>query len=235
MQKVPLNLVTFPVGQLGCNCSIIYSSETREAIAVDPGNDAEVFLRKVAELKVTVKYLLHTHAHFDHIGHADIIRDKLGTPIYLHKKDLFLYDALLLQASYFGQKVAEPKGIDRFIEDEEEFSLKIGDSQFQDKRLLRTVLKSIHTPGHTPGSCSFYSEDLGNAPILFSGDTLFANSIGRTDLPGGNFDQIISSIKKRVLSLPSETLVIPGHGQSTSLHHEARYNPFLRNSSSGLK
>ena len=219
MSEKKLALHTFPIGNLGCNCSILYSPVTREAIAIDPGNDAESFLARVAKLNVKVKYLLHTHAHFDHIGHADIVRKKIGTPIYLHKGDLFLYEALEQQAMYFGASVAEPEGIDRFIEDEEEFGLE--DSQ------LKNVLKSIHTPGHTPGSCSFYCEML-DEPMLFSGDTLFANSIGRTDLPGGDFDQIIHSIKKRILTLDPETIVIPGHGASTVLHHESRHNPYLK-------
>jgi hydroxyacylglutathione hydrolase len=221
MSEKKLALHTFPIGKLGCNCSILYSPETREAIAIDPGNDAEVFLARVAKLGVKVKYLLHTHAHFDHIGHADTVRKKIGTPIYLHKGDLFLYEALQQHAMYFGASVAEPEGIDHFIEHEEEFSLGVKDTN------LQKVLKTIHTPGHTPGSCSFYCEML-DEPMLFSGDTLFANSIGRTDLPGGDYDQIITSIKQRIFTLAPETVVIPGHGASTVLHHERRHNPFFK-------
>jgi hydroxyacylglutathione hydrolase len=194
MSAKDLSIFTFPTGKLACNCSLIYSPQTREAIAIDPGSDADAFMGEVAKLNVKVKFLLHTHAHFDHIGHADVVRQRLGTPIYLHKGDLFLYEALQQQAIYFGDKVAKPEGIDHFIEHEEEFALNINDG-LQDNR-LRTVLKSIHTPGHTPGSCSFYC-DAFDEPILFSGDTLFANSIGRTDLPGGDFSQIIRSIKQR--------------------------------------
>lgn len=226
MSEKKLALHSFPVGNLGCNCSILYSPQTREAIAIDPGNDAEAFLAQVAKLQVNVKFLLHTHAHFDHIGHADTVRHKLGTPIYLHKGDLFLYEALQQQASYFGVSVAQPEGIDHFIEHEEEFSISIADANLQDPR-LKNILKSIHTPGHTPGSCSFYCE-MFDQPVLFSGDTLFANSIGRTDLPGGDYDQIITSIKSRILTLAPETLVIPGHGSSTILHHEKRHNRFLK-------
>jgi glyoxylase-like metal-dependent hydrolase (beta-lactamase superfamily II) len=221
-----LALHTFPVGTLGCNCSILYSPQTREAIAIDPGNDADAFLSQVVKLNVQVKALLHTHAHYDHIGQADTVRKKIGSPLYLHKGDLFLYEALQQQARYFGEVVSAPEGIDHFIQDEEEFTLSLVESSLQDPQ-LRNVLKSIHTPGHTPGSCSFYCE-MFETPMLFSGDTLFANSIGRTDLPGGNFDQILSSIKTRILTLDPETVVIPGHGVSTVLHHEKRYNRFLK-------
>lgn len=226
MSDQKLALHTFPIGKLGCNCSILYSPQTREAIAIDPGNDADLFLARVAKLNVNVKYLLHTHAHYDHIGQADTIRKKIGTPIYLHKGDLFLYEALPQQAMFFGDRVAVPEGIDHYIEDEEEFSIKIQDTGLQDPHLSK-VVKSIHTPGHTPGSCSFYCE-LFDEPMLFSGDTLFNNSIGRTDLPGGDYDQIIHSIKTRLLTLAPETIVIPGHGASTVLHHESRYNRFLK-------
>jgi hydroxyacylglutathione hydrolase len=229
MSEKKLELQTFPIGKLGCNCSILYSPHTREAIAIDPGNDAELFLARVEKLNVKVKFLLHTHAHFDHIGQSDTIRDKIGTPIYLHKGDLFLYEALPQQGSFFGDKVARPEGIDHFIEHEEEFALELSrddNSEIKDPH-LKNVLKSIHTPGHTPGSCSFYCEAF-DQPMLFSGDTLFANSIGRTDLPGGDFDQIIHSIKNRILTLAPETIVIPGHGASTVLHQEKRYNRFLK-------
>ena len=216
-----LALHTFPNGSLGCNCSLLYSPETREAIAIDPGNDANFFLTQVQKLNLQVKYLLHTHAHFDHIGRSDSIKKLIGAPIHLHKGDLFLYEALPRQALFFGEDADQPQGIDHFIEDEEEYSLNLQDTN------LKKVLKSIHTPGHTPGSCSFLCEML-DEPVLFSGDTLFANSIGRTDLPGGDYGQIIRSIKNRLLILDPETRVIPGHGPSTSLHYEKRNNRFLK-------
>lgn len=225
--KELLKIVSFPIGTLGCNCSLIYSPHTREAIAIDPGNDANAFLNTINSLNVQVKVLLHTHAHFDHIGQADAIRDQLKTPIYLHKDDLFLYKALREQAAFFGASVASPHEIDHYIEDEEEFSLSVKDEDWNDKRLHR-VVQAIFTPGHTPGSCSFYTEAFPS-PMLFSGDTLFANSIGRTDLPGGDFRKIMNSIKNRVLTLPDETQVIPGHGPVTFLHQERRHNPFLQN------
>jgi hydroxyacylglutathione hydrolase len=215
---------TFPIGNLACNCSILYSPHTREAIAIDPGDNAQAFLKKVRELNVTVKYVLHTHAHFDHIGHSDQVREALNVPLYLHKQDLFLYEALQQQAVYFGQTVAAPKGIDHYLEHEEEFF--ISTQQGIKDPNLQKVLKTIHTPGHTPGSCSFYTEAL-DMPLLFTGDTLFANSVGRTDLPGGDFAQIITLIKQRLLTLPPETVCIPGHGKTTDLYHESKHNRFL--------
>lgn len=220
-----LSVETFPIGSLACNCSIIYSPKTREAIAIDCGNDLEQFLAKVKDLGVTVKYLLHTHAHFDHIGQADNIRKRLGCPLFLHQDDLFLYNVLNLQAAYCGEAVADPEGIDHFISDGEEFGLKLG-GDLKDRQISH-FLRAIHTPGHTPGSLSFYSEFFSE-PILFSGDTLFARSIGRTDLPGGDADAIIRSIKGRILTLPEETRCIAGHGPDTYLYEESRNNPFLK-------
>lgn len=220
-----LKIDSFPTGSFQCNCSIIYSPDTLEAVVIDCGNDFEFFEKKVQKLGVTVKYLLHTHAHFDHIGQADTARKKWQTPIYLHKEDLFLYQNLKQQAVIFGEEVAEPNKIDYFIEDEQEFSLNFLESDISAPK-LKKFLKAIHTPGHTPGSLSFYSESF-DQPILFSGDTLFSRSIGRTDLPGGNSEQILSSINRRILTLPDETRCITGHGPDTSIYEERKMNPFL--------
>lgn len=222
-----LKLASFPIGNLACNCSVIYSSQTREAIAIDPGNDADAFLKKIKTLDVQVKYLLHTHAHFDHIGHSDIVRTKIGAPLHLHKDDLFLYRALREQGLFFGQQVGEPGEVDHYIEDEEEYKIQVQNLEIKDQG-LQTILKTIHTPGHTPGSCSFYTELLEDGPMLFTGDTLFSGTIGRTDLPGGDFHQLIHSIQTRILKLPEETTCIPGHGAQTTLSNEKRYNPFLK-------
>ncbi len=226
MKTAPLlKIETFPIGSLACNCSIIYSPETKEAIAIDPGNDAEAFLRKVKELGVTVKALLHTHAHFDHIGQSNSVKKMLNVPIYLHKDDLFLYENLPQQGRFFGLTLDEPAALDGYIEDESEWKIHLLGSELKEPT-LQAIVKSIHTPGHTPGSCSFLLET-HEKPVLFSGDTLFLNSIGRTDLPGGDFDTLIRSIKKRLFTLPEETQVIPGHGAFTSLYKEKRANPFL--------
>ena len=213
-----LIIETFPIGLLGCNCSLIYSNTTREAIVIDPGNDLNSFLNKIQERALKVKKLIHTHAHFDHIGRSHEIQQITGCSLELHKSDLELYRALEFQGTMFGMEVGKPGKVDHFFEDEEPIGI--------ESMGLKNLLKTLHTPGHTPGSCCFYAEGL-NTPILFSGDTLFKGSIGRTDLPGGDFDQIILSIKRRLMDLPDETLVISGHGPKTQIALEKRQNPFL--------
>lgn len=218
MKKNSLNLISFPVGSYACNCSILFSDVTREAIIIDPGNDHDSVLRKIKELDITVTKLLHTHAHFDHIGRSNEIASATNATLHLHKADQFLYEMLPQQGMFFGQRVGSPKPIDSYLNDGETFS-------FKDPE-INTFLTTLHTPGHTPGSCCFYSEYF-DTPQLFAGDTLFAQSIGRTDLPGGDGRSIIKSIKERLLVLPDETKVITGHGPSTIIHHEKKYNPFI--------
>ena len=138
--------------------------------------------------------------------------------MHLHKGDQFLYDMLPMQGKFFGQTVGTPKVLDAHLEDGETFSFEDGE--------INSFLTTLHTPGHTPGSCCFYSEYF-DEPQLFAGDTLFSESIGRTDLPGGDGRQIIKSIKDRLLTLPDETKVIAGHGPATVIHHEKKFNPFL--------
>lgn len=218
LKKNSLNLISFPVGSYQCNCSILYSDKTREAIIIDPGNDHDFIISKIKELNITVKKLIHTHAHFDHIGRSTEVANFTGATLHLHKGDKFLYDMLPQQGMFFRQVVGTPKELDGYLEDGEEFS-------FDDPE-IKTFLKTIHTPGHTPGSCSFYTEYF-EEPMLFAGDTLFQRSIGRTDLPGGDTQLIIKSIKTRLLSLPPETAVIAGHGGSTTIGDEKQFNPFL--------
>ena len=218
MKKNSLVLVSFPVGSYQCNCSILYSDKTREAIIIDPGNDHEFIMKKISDLNIKVKKLIHTHAHFDHIGRSTEISLATGASIHLHKGDQFLYDALPQQGVFFRQVVGTPKAIDSYLEDGAEFT-------FEDTE-INTFLKTIHTPGHTPGSCSFYTEYF-DLPVLFAGDTLFQGSIGRSDLPGGDGRLLIKSIKERLLILPDETNVIAGHGEDTRIFEEKKYNPFL--------
>ncbi|MGZ3788006.1 MAG: MBL fold metallo-hydrolase [Bacteriovorax sp.] len=219
LKKNSLNLISFPVGSYACNCSVLYSDKTREAIIIDPGNDQDLILKKIKELNIDVKKLIHTHAHFDHIGRSSEVSEATGASIHLHKADQFLYDMLPQQGLFFGQRVGTPKPIDAYLEEGETFS-------FSDPN-IKTFLSTLHTPGHTPGSCCFYSEYF-DTPHLFAGDTLFYQSIGRTDLPGGDGRQIIRSIKEKILTLPEETRVITGHGPDTVLEQEKKFNPFLR-------
>jgi glyoxylase-like metal-dependent hydrolase (beta-lactamase superfamily II) len=197
---------------------VLYSETTREAIIIDPGNDEGLILKKIKDLNIKVLKLLHTHAHFDHIGRSSEISEATKATIHLHKDDQFLYDMLPQQGRFFGQNVGTPKPLDAFLEEGETFS-------FSDPE-IKIFLTTLHTPGHTPGSCCFYS-DYFETPQLFAGDTLFQQSIGRTDLPGGDSDKILKSIKERLLTLPDETKVIAGHGPSSVIHYEKKYNPFL--------
>lgn len=206
-------LATFPVGPLGCNCSIIGCRETGEAAVIDPGGDADRIIELAEKNGFKIKYLLHTHAHFDHVLGARDVKEKTGAAICLHKEDQWLYDNLAKQTKLFGMSADTPLPIDHYLEDEEE--VKIGN--------IKT--KVIYTPGHTPGSTCFSLE--GKDSLLFAGDTLFQHSIGRTDLWGGSFDQIIQSIKGRLFQLDDSTEVIPGHGPNTSIWSERRENPFV--------
>ncbi len=210
-------MISFPIGSYQCNCTIIFDKKTKNAIIIDPGNDLSKLQKVIETYQLIPTHLLHTHAHFDHIGESDELRKKTGAKLCLHKDDQFLYDLLPMQGKFFGQKVGTPGPIDHYLNHEETF----GDSI--DKK---DCLKTIHTPGHTPGSVSFYTENFG-LPILLSGDTLFRQSIGRTDLPGGDSRKIIKSIKEELLKLPDETIVVAGHGPNTEIKTEKIYNPFL--------
>ncbi len=206
-------LKTFPVGPIQCNCSIIACEETLEAIVVDPGGDAQKIIDEINKNGFNLKYILHTHAHFDHVLGAKALKDQYAAKICLNKEDEWLYNNLDLQCSLFGFKADPVAPIDIYLKDEE--IIKIGN--------LNT--KTIHTPGHTPGSMCFCVED--KQSLVFSGDTLFDGGIGRTDLWGGSYESIIKSIKNRLLILDNDTLVIPGHGSNTDIWSEKKSNPFL--------
>jgi len=209
-----LLIESFPVGPLQCNCSIVGCDKTKEAIVIDPGGDVEKILARAKKHGFTVKYLLHTHAHFDHILGSRKMREETGAKICLHEKDKQLYENLKQQCGLFGFAAHEPLPIDQYLNDEEE--LQIGEHK----------ASVIFTPGHTPGSCCFNVQE--KEGVLFAGDTLFHRSIGRTDLWGGSFDDIIKSISTRLLTLEDSTLVIPGHGEETNIWAEKRENPFLQ-------
>jgi glyoxylase-like metal-dependent hydrolase (beta-lactamase superfamily II) len=208
-----LLLESFPVGPLGCNCSIVACTETKEAAIIDPGGDVDEIISRLKKHGLTAKYLLHTHAHLDHIMGSKGMREKTGALICLNKEDQFLYDKLTMQAGMFGFPAEDPLPVDRFLNDEEHFD--IGD--------LRAYV--IHRPGHTPGSCCFSLAE--KESVLFSGDTLFNHSIGRTDLWGGSFEQIIDSISQRLFKLDDSTRVIAGHGPDTDIWSEKKENPFF--------
>lgn len=193
---------------------MIACRETKEAAVIDPGGDVEAILALLKENDFKVKYLLHTHAHFDHILGSRKLKEATGAKICLHQKDDLLYQNLEKQCSLFGFAADSPAPCDHFLSDEEE--VQIGK--------LKT--KVLHTPGHTPGSLCFTLAD--KESVVFAGDTLFQRSIGRTDLWGGSFDDIIQSIHSRLFTLDDSTRVVTGHGEDTSIWAEKRDNPFVK-------
>ncbi|MCE9500651.1 MAG: MBL fold metallo-hydrolase [Leptospira sp.] len=214
---MPVKIETFPVYPLGCNCSIISCTESPECIVVDPGGDEERIFAYLNANGLRVKFIVHTHAHFDHcLGTGTIARAQDGCNVCLHKDDLFLYNNLPMQCKMFGIRYSgQEVGINHFLEDNE--ILQFGEGN---------KVEVLHTPGHSPGSVCFTVETR-EEKILFSGDTLFSGSIGRTDLWGGDPNQIIRSIRQRLFVLDDSTLVIPGHGEETKIFNEKNYNPFF--------
>jgi glyoxylase-like metal-dependent hydrolase (beta-lactamase superfamily II) len=201
-----------PVGPLQCNCSIIGDETTHEAMVIDPGDDIEDIVAIINQHKLKVKQIVITHAHIDHVGGAMKLRAQTGAPILLNQNDLALLKMLDVQASWLG--MPSPGKV------EIEADLK-HDQTLETGSLSANIL---HTPGHTEGSvCLYFPAE----KLLIAGDTLFARSIGRTDLPGGSFEKIIRSLHDRVLTLPDETVVIPGHGPRTTVGEEREENPFL--------
>lgn len=202
-----------PVGMLQCNCSIFGDEATREAIVIDPGDEIDDILALLARHSLTVKAIVITHAHIDHIGGAAKLKAATGAPVYMNAKDRELYDGLDMQASWLGVEPPARTDIDSPARDGD--SLTLGDTAFH----------ILHTPGHTQGSISLW---IPAENKLIAGDTLFRDSIGRTDLPGGDSRQILRSIHAKLLVLPEAAVVIPGHGSNTTIGREKARNPFLQ-------
>jgi len=206
-------LESFPVGPLQANCTILGDEEAGEAIVIDPGDEVGRIHRRLTELGLTLKQILLTHAHIDHVGGALRLKRLTGAPIFLNDADLPLLDTMNVQASWVGMATPETAPPDGSLEDGQLVGLEGYPAQV------------LHTPGHTQGSVCLHFAPL---KLLIAGDTLFAGSIGRTDLPGGNYGQIIESIQTRLLALPDETRVLTGHGPETTIGAERRSNPFLQ-------
>jgi hydroxyacylglutathione hydrolase len=212
--------ITIPVGMLQCNCSIVGDPISREAIVIDPGDEVCRILELLGRHRLTVKAIVSTHAHIDHVGGLAKLQSFTGAPVLMHREDLPLYQAMDVQAAFLGVAPPDLTAVDHL--------LKEGDS-------LRWGLfeaKVIHTPGHTPGSVCLYLPNVGvnltlPNPRLFAGDTLFAGSIGRTDLWGGSMEQIMDSLRGKLMKLPDHTVVHPGHGLATTIGEERQSNPFL--------
>jgi glyoxylase-like metal-dependent hydrolase (beta-lactamase superfamily II) len=202
-----------PVGPLQCNCSIVGDEETREAMVIDPGDQVEDILHILREAKLQLKQIVITHAHIDHVGGAMKLKAVTGATILMNQSDYALLKMLDMQAAWVGM---QPPG-----------DVKI-DEGIGDGRVLQIggiAGNVIHTPGHTEGSiCLHFPQQ----KKLIAGDTLFAGSIGRTDLPGGSMEKILRSLHTRVLALPDETQVTPGHGPQTTIGEERETNPFLQ-------
>jgi hydroxyacylglutathione hydrolase len=202
----------FPVGPLQCNCSIVGDEASREAMVIDPGDDIEDILALIAKHNLQVKQIIITHAHIDHVGGAMKLRAATGAPILLNQNDYALLKMLDTQAAWVGMKSPAKVEIDQSVQ------------QADTVRAGAITANVLHTPGHTEGSvCLYFPAE----KTLIAGDTLFAGSIGRTDLPGGSFEKIIQSLHGTVLALPDETVVVPGHGPLTTIGEERESNPFL--------
>ena len=204
----------FPVGPLQCNCSIIGDEATREAMVIDPGDDIDDVLAIVRKHNLQVKQIVITHAHIDHVGGAMKLRAATGAPILLNENDYDLVKMLDVQAAWIGVPTPGAVEIDQSITTGQTVSAGSHTAQI------------LHTPGHTEGSiCLYFAPE----KKLIAGDTLFAGSIGRTDLPGGSMQKILRSLHNTLMSLPDETIVVPGHGDLTTIGEERESNPFLVN------
>lgn len=199
------------VGPIEANCYIVADEASKEGIVIDPGDDAPVILKRILQLELKIKYIVLTHSHFDHVSATGAIKTATGAKLAIHEADAKgLNDSLLSRlAGFVHQKVPPPDVLLKGWED-----IALGKLHF-------TV---FHVPGHTPGGIALYGGD-----VVFTGDTLFRGSIGRTDLPGGNYDQIIDSINYRLLALDDDIKVYPGHSSETTIGFERQSNPFLVN------
>ena len=211
--KIPLMIhEILPVGPLRCNCSIVGDEQSREAIVIDPGDDIEQVVALIQKHDLQVKQIVITHAHIDHVGGAMKLRATTGAPILLNQNDYGLLKMLDMQAAWVGMAPTGKVEIDHSL----------GSADLV--RAGSLVAQVLHTPGHTEGSiCLYFPAER----TLVAGDTLFAGSIGRTDLPGGSHQRILQSLHDTILALPDETLVVPGHGSLTTIGDERESNPFL--------
>jgi glyoxylase-like metal-dependent hydrolase (beta-lactamase superfamily II) len=206
-------LESFPVGPLHCNCTILGDEVTHEALVVDPGGNIPEILSRLQKHGLTLRQIVITHAHIDHVGGAALLRKATGAPVFLNQQDLGLLGMMEMQADWLGVATPEVMPPDASADD----GLSIG--------LATLPAEVLHTPGHTPGSICLH---FPAQHLLLAGDTLFAGSIGRTDLPGGDGRQILRSLRERLVVLPDATRVLPGHGPETTIGEEKQSNPFLQ-------
>jgi hydroxyacylglutathione hydrolase len=210
-----VHVETFAAGPLGCNCTILGDLASKLAIVIDPGGDYPKIQKKLDDLGLRVSHIVHTHTHIDHVGATAPLQRAHSARASIHEGDRFLYDMLPVQAEMLGISMPEVA----------EMESDLVDGQTVSSGALS--LGILHTPGHTPGSTCFCA-NLADKSYVFAGDTLFRRSIGRTDLWGGDSDLIIRSIKGKLLTLPEETIVVAGHGPSSSILEERKHNPFVK-------
>jgi hydroxyacylglutathione hydrolase len=206
-------LESFPVGPLRCNCTILGDEVSHEALVIDPGDNIPEILSRLLKHGLTLRQIIITHAHIDHVGGAALLRKATGAPVFLNQQDLGMLGMMDMQAGWLGVPTPEVAPPDASADD----GLSLG--------LAALPAQVLHTPGHTPGSICLH---FPAQHLLLAGDTLFAGSIGRTDLPGGDGRQILRSLRDRLLVLPDRTRVLPGHGQETTIGEERQSNPFLQ-------
>jgi len=199
------------VGPIQANCFILGCEKTKEAAVIDPGDEADRILLTLAESKLSVKYIINTHGHFDHVGANKRLKEVTGADLMIHKEDVPMLEQLTATAGSFGLSAENSPGPDKLLEDGE--TITFGE----------ITLQVIHTPGHSRGGVSLYTDG-----ALFVGDTLFAGSIGRTDLPGGDYSVLIASIQNKLFPLGDDVTVYTGHGPETTIGHEKRTNPFAK-------
>ena len=198
------------VGPLDVNCYILGCEDTKEAAIIDPGDDADVIIKTVDEEGLSPRFIINTHAHFDHVGGVKKVQEHFKIDFILHEGDQFLIESLDEQCTAFGLDHVPKPEVNKSVKDGDKISLG------------QNVIQVIHTPGHTPGGVCYY---VGNS--IFVGDTLFAGSVGRTDFPFGSHDALIKSIKENLFPLGDDVIVYTGHGPSTTIGNEKRHNPFL--------
>jgi len=206
-----IQIDTITVGAFAMNSYLVYDSDSREAIFIDPGMEAERLIKRVEDLDLDIKLIINTHAHIDHAAEAGVVQKHFNTPFNLHQEEMPLLETLPDQGQMFGIEVNSIPSVTKYINEGDEINFG------------NTTGKILHTPGHSPGGISISFDG-----HVFVGDCLFLDSIGRTDLYKGNYEQLINSIKLKLLVLPESTIVYSGHGPTTTIGREKQYNPFLQ-------
>jgi len=207
-----MEIITETVGPFAENSYFLVDPESLEAVAIDPGDEAECLLEIVAARRLKLRWILNTHAHLDHVGAVAALKEATGAPFHLHEADRFLLDLLPAQAAAFGLSPPPVPAVDGWLKEGDVFEVADG----------RLRIEVVETPGHSPGGVTLVAQG-----ALFAGDALFQGSIGRTDLPGGDYETLLRSIRERLLVFPDGTPVYPGHGPPTTVGAERRGNPFL--------